>query len=479
MANFIYYEANRYASDTTWLAQYFGAQTSSVFEILDSSGVLREASIGKDFTYGYNGFFYGGTIESIYHFSTAGTLTASATGLSLDVYARNSTLTVGTSGHAYFQLLYSGDDKILGSNGDDMIYGSRGNDTIDGGAGLDVLSFKNFSEGVTVNLLAKTATTSYGVSSVVNVEDVEGSAYGDLITGNAAANYLQGFGGNDTINGGAGTDTASYLDATSGVNVNLAIGTATGGSGQDSLTSIERIVGSRFNDTLTGGSANEFFQGGFGDDFINGGSGIDTIQYAGVSTGVSVDLAMGIASGGAGYDTLFNIENVTGSIFADTLSGSTTANTLRGGNGNDTLIGASGADKLYGDAGNDLLRGGTGNDTLSGGAGNDTFRFDTRLPAAGTVEFDTIQDFNVANDTLQLENSIFTALGATKTGVIGAGNFISNTSGVAADGNDYFIYNRSTGALYYDADGNGSHAAVKLAMLSTNLALTNADFVLV
>ncbi|ASF48541.1 M10 family metallopeptidase C-terminal domain-containing protein [Methylovulum psychrotolerans] len=116
--------------------------------------------------------------------------------------------------------------------------------------------------------------------------------------------------------------------------------------------------------------------------------------------------------------------------------------------------------------------GGLGNDTLTGGAGSDVFRFNT-APSAGNT--DTVLDFTVADDTIQLENAVFTQL--TATGVLNAAEF--KIGAAAADANDFIIYNAGTGALSYDADGNGAGAAVQIAILGVGLALTNADFVVI
>ena len=118
-----------------------------------------------------------------------------------------------------------------------------------------------------------------------------------------------------------------------------------------------------------------------------------------------------------------------------------------------------------------------GNDTLTGGAGQDTFRFDTILN--GLTNVDRITDFVVADDTIQLENSIFTKFGLSTTGAINSAYFKANITGLAADNNDYIIYETDTGKLFYDADGNGVGASVQIALLGTNLTLTSSDFVLV
>jgi len=153
------------------------------------------------------------------------------------------------------------------------------------------------------------------------------------------------------------------------------------------------------------------------------------------------------------------------------LKGNTSNNTLTGNDGSNTLDGAVGRDSLFGGNGNDVLVGGTGNDTLAGGAGKDVFKFNAGLAS----NIDKITDFAVVDDTIQLENAIFTKL--TTTGVLNAANFVN--AAVASDFNDYVIYNPATGELSYDADGSGAGAAVKIALLGIHLALTSADFVVI
>src|SRR5258708_867459 len=98
-------------------------------------------------------------------------------------------------------------------------------------------------------------TGGAGSDTLVNFENLTGSAYDDTLTGVGNANTLKGLAGDDTLNGGAGNDTASYADAGSGVNVSLALqGSAqdTSGAGTDTLSNIENLTGSAFDDTLTG-----------------------------------------------------------------------------------------------------------------------------------------------------------------------------------------------------------------------------------
>lgn len=167
------------------------------------------------------------------------------------------------------------------------------------------------------------------------------------------------------------------------------------------------------------------------------------------------------------YNT--DIENATGGSGNDTITGNALDNTLLGNAGNDKLTGNAGNDTLDGGLGNDKLIGGAGSDTLTGGAGNDVFLFNS------LSGIDQITDYSVEFDTIQLENAVFTAL--TQTGILAADQFIFGS--FASDSNDYLIYNKDSGALYYDADGNGAALETQIALLGTNLALTNAEFVVV
>jgi Ca2+-binding RTX toxin-like protein len=128
-----------------------------------------------------------------------------------------------------------------------------------------------------------------------------------------------------------------------------------------------------------------------------------------------------------------------------------------------------GNNTLDGGIGNDRLITGKGFNILTGGEGKDIFRF------TATSSHSVITDFNVADDTIRLESDTFTVL--ITTDVLAAANFTTGATAVEAD--DFIVYNSSTGTLFYDADGNGAGVAVVIAMLGTNLALTNADFVVI
>ena len=183
---------------------------------------------------------------------------------------------------------------------------------------------------------------------------------------------------------------------------------------------------------------------------LDGGDGTDTVSYKSASGGVTVSLAITGPQEtlGAGIDKLVNVENLTGSSFNDTLTGNAGANTIVGG---------------------------AGNDVLTGGAGNDTFVFDAALNAATNV--DDITDFNVAADTIVLENAIFTTI--VGTGTLTAAQFVANTTGTAQGADDRIVYETDTGKLFYDSNGNAAGGATQFAQLDAGLALTNADFFII
>jgi serralysin len=140
---------------------------------------------------------------------------------------------------------------------------------------------------------------------------------------------------------------------------------------------------------------------------------------------------------------------------------------ISGLDGADQLYGEGGADTINGGNGRDYIYGGLGADTLTGGASYDNFVFDTALNGG----IDRITDFSPAYDTIRLENAVFTALGV---GQLHSTDFYVGAA--AHDATDHIIYNRGTGAVFYDADGTGAAAPVQFAVLAPGLAITTTDF---
>ncbi|MEQ1955521.1 Calx-beta domain-containing protein [Mesorhizobium yinganensis] len=407
---------------------------------------------------------------------------------------------------------YAGNDKLYGQDGDDLLNGGDGADNLSGGTGNDVASYDDALSSVVVDLETPSVNTGDAAGDTFNsIENLVGSAFSDSLRGNAGANVLVGSTGNDslfgrdandtlvggsgtdTLSGGLGNDAASYFDALAAVRADLEtpainLGDAAG----DTFNSIENLVGSIYSDSLRGNSGanaiaggagndglygrdgNDVLSGGAGGDTLSGGLGTDTASYGDATAAVRADLETpSINLGDAAGDTYNSIENLVGSAFNDSLRGDSGKNALTGGNGNDTLLGRAGDDTLVGGAGNDTLTGGLGKDIVTGGTGNDIFIINGSLDAAANLQ--RITDFLGAVDKIHLENAVFTALAST--GTLAAAAF--QIGAAAQDASDRIVYNQATGALMYDADGNGAGAATQFATLSTGLILTNADFVVI
>ena len=289
------------------------------------------------------------------------------------------------------------DDKLYGTSSGEAISGGKGNDLLDGGGGDD---------------------------------DIDGGAGNDLLIGGPGADALDG--GEHTPGVG---DTISYMTSASGVSINLRSGTARGGDATgDTLSDVENVEGSGYNDSLSGGKSvnslwglagddtlrgdrgddmlyggagadaldggngDDVLEGGAGADTLTGGDGADTASYAGSSAAVTVRLHASQAMGGDAEgdiwgdtvtrdyslpdeddemvdytETVPDIVHVTGSAHNDTLAGDSRGNTLMGLAGNDRLYGGPGGgnDKMYGGDGNDRLYGGHGRDEMYGGKGDD------------------------------------------------------------------------------------------------------------
>ncbi len=278
---------------------------------------------------------------------------------------------------------HGGNDTLRGGGGEDYIEGNAGDDTIDGGVGpYDAIGHGDSLTAVTIDLAAGTVTGE-GNDSITEIEIAIGSRHNDTLLGDANATLFYGLEGDDHIDGRAGHDIVLYESATRGVNANLASGTASG-EGNDTLAGIEGLLGSLFDDTLTGDGGNNVLVGYLGNDTLVGGDGADyfepgpgndvvdgqaggqdIVDYYYAPMGVSVDLGSGTATG-QGDDVLTAIEEVLGSLFDDVLFGNQVGNYLYGDLGNDIIEGRDGDDGLDGFDGNDTLNGGAGSDECFG-----------------------------------------------------------------------------------------------------------------
>ncbi|MBK8816585.1 MAG: VCBS repeat-containing protein [Methylococcaceae bacterium] len=353
-------------------------------------------------------------------------------------------------------------DNLIGNSGNNVFIGGAGNDFINGGEGNDWISFTNLVNSVSVALgdfggSAFSSTT--GNDSLVNIENIIGSDFGDFLTGNSKSNNFIGGKGNDQINGRDGNDTADYSTAKTGVKVNLGIETQqnTLGAGLDTLISIENIKGSDFNDSLNGNTLTNLFVGGLGDDVIDGKEGRDTASFYSAKTGVNVNLGITGQQNteGAGKDTLISIENLVGSQFNDTLIGNAERNVIEGNLGNDfidggdgidwasyrsalagvtvnlgvlnqqntvnagldtlknieNLIGSQYDDTLTGNAASNVFIGGLGNDLINGGDGIDTASYITATTGV-TVDLSKAVQQNTISAGLDTLSNIENLIGS-------------------------------------------------------------------
>jgi serralysin len=353
-------------------------------------------------------------------------------------------------------------ENAIGGSGNDTLYGNAADNTLTGGLGNDILI---------------------------------GNDGDDTLDGGAGVNVLAGGNGNDTLivsgsgnelNGGAGNDiyivasrTDTIVEAIGGgtdeVRTANAIYDLNSASNVENLTFTDNTshagVGNALANTLVGGTAADELQGRGGADILRGGAGLANTLLGGTGDDIYYIEAQGdtvLEYLNEGTDTVStalsvfylrdNVENLiyTGS---GAFSGVGSAD-------NNVMTAGAGADFLNGNDGADILIGGSGADLLIGGNGADQFRY-----LGGESGYDRILDFTPGTDKIALSN-----LGFTHTATIA---FIATGAPVATTANSAFLYDVNTGILSYDADGNGTGAAVQLAQLNTGLTLTLGDFVFV
>jgi Ca2+-binding RTX toxin-like protein len=355
------------------------------------------------------------------------------------------------------------DDTLTGDGGNNLLVGGLGDDALNGGLGIDTINYADSKDFVIVDLtgnIAASFNTDTGFltesDTVTAIENVVGTSHNDSIGGDSAANKLDGgagrddlfgLGGNDTliggtgqdfVEGGAGADSldggsdrddVSYADSNAAVNVDLSkVAPQIGGyASGDILVSFEDVIGSQYNDTLTGTDIKNYITGGDGADIIDGGAGFDYVYYNGGSgKGVTVNLAAPgaqVSDGDAAGDKLINVEGIDGSDFAD------------------RLIGNADANGLYGER---------GHDTLTGGGANDLFGFNTIAASeAANGDFDLITDFEV---------------GVGKD-VIHIGNIIKDFDG-SDDINDFLRLVQDSGQTKLQMDVDGEENGVNFVTLA-------------
>ena len=299
-----------------------------------------------------------------------------------------------------------GDDTLDGAGGNDRLYGGLGGDVLNGGTGTDSIYYTFAAEGVTLNLTTGGTAGEAAGDSFTSIEWVFGSGFDDDLTGDAGNNRLYGQDGNDTLNGaggndrilggdgddiidggdgvdilfgqdgddtmsgglgndffyggdgadsfdgGADFDTVNYLAASSGVSFDMTTTGLTGEAAGDTYVSIERILGTGFDDAmrgsagddiLLGNGGNDYIEGGSGNDSLNGGAGVDSFGYftngsdSDVISGFTTNEVIYILSSDPAFDSWAEVQAVGADAGANVIFNFGGGNTL-------TIVGKNLAD---------------------------------------------------------------------------------------------------------------------------------------
>ena len=412
-------------------------------------------------------------------------------GISVEALSTDSiagTSAINLTGNAF-------NNEIYGNNGANLLNGGGGGDYLVGWGGDD--TYLIFSGGAIIieNLNGGRdvvyTSVSYALAAGVYVEALStdsiagtnainlfGNAFNNEIYGNNGANILNGGGGGDYLVGWGGDDTYLIFSGAeiiienqnggrdvvyTSVSYALAAGSYVEALSTDSIagTNAINLFGNAFNNEIYGNNGANILNGGGGGDYLVGWGGDDTYlifngteiiienQNGGrdvVYTSLSYALDAGVSVEALSTDSIAgtNAINLTGNEFGNEVYGNNGANVLNGGGAADYIIGYGGAD---------------------------SFAFTTAL---GGGNIDILADFSVADDTILLENAVFTGLA---NGALAAGAFV--TGAAAGDADDRIVYNSATGQIFFDADGSGGGAQIHFATVNAGTVLTASDFTVI
>ncbi|WP_281400102.1 hypothetical protein [Microvirga zambiensis] len=416
-------------------------------------------------------------------------------------------------------------DTLSGGDGNDLLSGDNGNDSLIGGAGDDSYLVEVATDAV-IETAGEGTDTLYAIASYtlaagahVEILRADGSA-AVALTGNEIGNVFHGNRGANRIDGGGGSDTLVLTGTRADYDVTLnqdgsvtLIDKRQDRDGTDTISNIEIFEFSDSKLSLLGlvGDVGKILTG----DVIaeNSSAGVSIGSFLGsakaggplrydlvadaegrftldaatgvlkVADGVRLDFEQATShnitvrmTDAGGASTTKTLTILVQDVLDERAFGSAGADGMRGGAGQDYFSSLAGNDWIEAGLGNDTLIGGLGKDVLTGGLGKDIFVFDTKANKA--TNLDQIADFEVKDDTIWLDNAVFRKLGKKGSEAKPAKlnkEFLA-VGDKAKEKDDYLIYNKKKGVLYYDADGSGRGKAVEIATLKKNLKLTAADF---
>lgn len=389
--------------------------------------------------------------------------------------------------------LTTANDNLIGGVGDDnFVDGTYGDgagpytlqaaDILAGGAGIDTLNVTTGAEASTpgdglwanktgfekivftsTGAGAQTVTTganfaaAFATGADLSVTTAEGAINVDMTGYTPTATITT-----RTIGAGAHTIVTGTGAATVNATGEAAGAQTINGVGLTHVTALITGAGAQTIGTTTGGNIVYV-------DATILGAGAQTITS---TSGSDVTVVAYAFNGAQTITTAGGNDNIT------TTSAAGSTNIITANGGNDTIVAGDGNDTIYGGTGADTITGGAGTDALTGNGGVDTFV--VTGVTLGTNGTDTIADFTPVDDTIQFSLAAVNAatVGGLVAGAVAADNIVIGAGAVAADANDYFLYDTTNGFLSFDADGNGAGAAVHLLTLTGLPLITAANVVL-
>ncbi len=339
----------------------------------------------------------------------------------------------------------SDNDIIIGNAGDDALRGNQGADQLFGGAGNDEFGFESNHAA-----FGEVIDGGDGIADVIR-----GSNNADL--SGATIRSIEVLAIDGSIPSPGNRNTMTFDSSQFGVGAISETAAVWGWNPTDNDTLIIELTGEK-----------PFSVAGLSFSFWNtgGGEGVgDEVRIIGVDSD---------AFGQGGHDSI---------------TGSQTDDVIQGRGGNDSISSGNGADILTGDSGNDTLNGGAESDVLNGGLGNDrlvggTGLIDLLTGGVGTDTFvlnrdtigsaDAIQDFVGGIDKIELTRDAFKELAlGNVTGKEFENSIAASSSSIR------LFFDKGTGNLFYDEDGNGAIAAVLIATLGGTVTVQATDFIVV